>query len=45
VTISERIEASGDPQAWGFASGYVDRALRRVPIEAEELPAGAVNQP
>lgn len=35
--IESLIGASGDPQAREFASGAVDRALRRVRIELEEL--------
>jgi hypothetical protein len=35
--IESLLEASADPQAREFASGGVDRALRRVQIEVEEL--------
>jgi transcriptional regulator with XRE-family HTH domain len=37
--IESLIAASGDPEASVLASGYVDRALRRVQIEVEELLA------
>jgi transcriptional regulator with XRE-family HTH domain len=37
--IESLTAASGDPAASGLASGYVDRALRRVQIEVEELLA------
>ena len=35
--IEDLLEAAGDPTAREFASGGVDRALRRVRIEVEEL--------
>jgi transcriptional regulator with XRE-family HTH domain len=35
--IESLLEASGEPEARELASGYVDRALRRVRIEVEEL--------
>jgi len=35
--IGDLLEAGGDPAAREFASGGVDRALRRVQIEVEEL--------
>jgi len=35
--IEDLLDVSGDPQAREFASGSVDRALRRVQIEIEEL--------
>jgi hypothetical protein len=38
--IESLLEASGDPQAREFAAGGVDRALRRVQIEVEELLEG-----
>jgi transcriptional regulator with XRE-family HTH domain len=37
--IESLIATSGDPEASGRASGYADRALRRVQIEVEELLA------
>ena len=37
--IEDLLEAAGDPAAREFASGGVDRALRRVQIELEELLA------
>jgi transcriptional regulator with XRE-family HTH domain len=37
--IESLLKASGDPQAREFADGAVDRALRRVQIEVEELLA------
>ena len=35
--IEDLLEASGDPEAREMAGGYVDRALRRLQIELEEL--------
>lgn len=35
--IEQLLDASGNPEAREFASGGVDRALRRVAIEVEEL--------
>jgi transcriptional regulator with XRE-family HTH domain len=35
--IEDLLEAADEPAAREFASGYVDRALRRVQIEVEEL--------
>jgi transcriptional regulator with XRE-family HTH domain len=35
--IESLLEASGDPEARELVGGYVDRALRRVQIEIEEL--------
>jgi transcriptional regulator with XRE-family HTH domain len=35
--IEDLLEAAGDPAAREFAAGGVDRALRRVQIEVEEL--------
>jgi hypothetical protein len=35
--IGDLIAAAGDPQATAYASAQVDRAMRRVQIEIEEL--------
>ncbi len=35
----EQLLAADDSEAWRLASGYADRALRRVQIELEELLA------
>jgi hypothetical protein len=39
--IDQLLAASGDPEAAGALVGYVDRALRRVQVEVEELLAEA----
>ena len=38
--IEQMLASSGDRETAGMLSGYVDRALRRVQIEVEELLAG-----